>query len=624
MTDKLKIAILSSGTGSTLECIYNAVKNNVLNLSIECIVSSNSDLDLTKFSVPSKLVSYTDKVLGEEEVLSYLKGFNVDLVVLAGWFYIVSDTFISAFRNVINLHPALPNSFTGMNCVKKAYDTFVRNEIQWTGSMVHEVTGELDRGKVYQSIKVPILESDTLESLEERVKLSEKGILISVLQDFIVRFNESLIEEVEKSKKVYHGKVRRVEDVGYGCLLLSASDRLSAFDRYICDIPNKGCILNNISAWWFNETRHIIPNHYLHHRGPHMVVKKTNPIKLEMVVRGYMTGSTSTSIWTKYKAGERHLYGMDFRDGYQKNEKLDEIIVTPTTKGVTDVPITLKEIVEQEYLSQSQLDYVVSKSLELFRYGQEVADKAGLILVDTKYEFGFLNGEIILIDEVHTCDSSRYWLKDTYMDNFNAGQEPKKLDKDAIRDWVKKHCDPYNEEIPQVPKSVIDSVSSVYNIYNQLITLKSIVPDSVDALKYLQDFFETKNKCMVVVLAGSVKDKHHTDKIQMKLSEKNIYSVCHFKSAHKETLEVMEILNKYNSQVNRNIVYVTVAGRSNALSGVVACNTKFPVIACPPFKDKSDMMVNINSTLQMPSKVPVMTILEPENVALSIGRLFNL
>ena len=179
------------------------------------------------------------------------------MVVLAGWFYIVSDTFISGFSNIINLHPALPNSFTGMNCVKKAYDAFVKNEIQCTGSMVHEVSSELDRGHVYQSIKVPILESDTLESLEERVKLSEKGILISVLQDFIVRFNQSLVDSAEVSKKVYNGKVRRVEDVGYGCLLMSASDRLSAFDRYICDIPNKGCILNNISAWWFN-TRHII------------------------------------------------------------------------------------------------------------------------------------------------------------------------------------------------------------------------------------------------------------------------------------------------------------------------------------------------------------------------------
>tara|TARA_Y100000591_G_scaffold74837_2_gene62328 strand:+ start:539 stop:2416 length:1878 start_codon:yes stop_codon:yes gene_type:complete len=624
MTDKLKIAILSSGTGSTVKCIYNAVKNSILDLSIQCIVSSNAELDLTKFSVPTKLVDYNDKVLGEKEVLSYLNGFEVDLVVLAGWFYIVSDTFISGFSNVINLHPALPNSFTGMNCVKKAYDAFVKNEIQYTGSMVHEVSSELDRGHVYQSIKVPILENDTVESLEERVKLSEKGILISVLQDFIVKFNQSLVDNAEVSKKVYNGKVRRVEDVGYGCLLMSASDRLSAFDRYICDIPNKGCILNNISAWWFNNTRHIIPNHYLHHRGPHMVVKKTNPIKLEMVVRGYMTGSTSTSIWTKYKQGERHLYGLDFRDGYQKNEKLDEIIVTPTTKGVTDVPITLKEIVDQEYLTQEQLDFVVSKSLELFRYGQEVADKAGLILVDTKYEFGFLNGEIILIDEVHTCDSSRYWLKETYSENFNAGVEPKKLDKDAIRDWIKKHCDPYNEEIPEVPKSVIDSVSSVYNIYNQLITLKSIVPESLDGLKYLQNYFETKHKYMVVVLAGSVKDKHHTDKIQMKLAEKNIYSVCHFKSAHKETLEVMEILNKYNSQFNRNIVYVTVAGRSNALSGVVASNTQFPTIACPPFADKTDFMVNINSTLSCPSKVPVMTILEPENVALCIHKIYSL
>ena len=214
---------------------------------------------------------------------------------------------------------------------------------------------------------------------------------------------------------------------------MSTSDRLSAFDKYICDVPNKGNILNNISAWWFNNTKHIIDNHYLHHQGTHMVVKKTNPIKLEIIVRGYMTGSTSTSIWTNYKKGERHLYGLDFRDGYQKNEKLDSIIVTPTTKGVNDVPITLKEIVEQEYLSQEQLDFVVEKALELFKHGQDVADEAGLILVDTKYEFGFLGNDIILIDELHTCDSSRYWLKATYQGNFDQGKEPEKLDKDAIR-----------------------------------------------------------------------------------------------------------------------------------------------------------------------------------------------
>ena len=145
----------------------------------------------------------------------------------------------------------------------------------------------------------------------------------------------------------------------------------------------------------------------------------------------------------------------------------------------------------------------------------------------------------------------------------------------------KKNCDPYKEEIPAVPSSVVQSVSSVYNIYNQLITLKSIDCASINQDKFLVNYFENIHKNLVVVLAGSVKDKHHTDKIQAKLKEKNIYSVCHFKSAHKETLEVLEILNKYNSQVNRSIIYVTVAGRSNALSGVVASNSQFPTSLSP-------------------------------------------
>ena len=625
---KLNIAILSSGQGTTLECICNSKLNGILNLNISCIATSNKKLvNLNeKYNIPVEYFDFSSehRKQSELDLLNYLTEYNVDLVVLAGWFYIVNNDFINSFKNVINLHPALPDSFIGSDCIRKAYDAYQKNEISYTGSMVHEVTENLDRGLVYKTIKVVINNDDTYEDLENRVKQSEKGILISVLQDFVVKHNQSIINENENKDAVYIGKVRRVEDVGYECLLLSASNRLSAFDRYICDVPKKGDILNNISAWWFNNTKHIINNHYLHHEGKHMIVRKANAIKLEIVIRAYMTGSTETSIWTKYKNGERDIYGLNFRDGYKKNEKLDNIVITPTTKGVTDIPITLSEIVEQKYLTQEQLDFVTSKALELFKYGQNVVDKAGLILVDTKYEFGFVNGNIILIDEVHTCDSSRYWLKDTYQECFDSGKEPKKLDKDAIRDWIKKQCDPYNESIPEVPNSVIEQVSSVYGIYNQHITLKSIKEKQLDSTKFLNDFFTNKNKELVVVLAGSVKDKHHTDKIQNKLKEKNIYSVCHFKSAHKETLEVMEILDLYNSQVHRNIIYVTVAGRSNALSGVVASNTQFPTIACPPFADKTDFMVNINSTLSCPSKVPVMTILEPENVALCIRNIYNL
>ena len=442
-------------------------------------------------------------------------------------------------------------------------------------------------------------------------------ILIQVIQDFINEHNHKL---ATVTTSVYNGKVRRVEDIGSNCLLLSASNRLSSFDRHICDINNKGAILNALSAWWFNNTTHIIDNHYLHHEGNDMIVRKCKPIKLEIVVRAYMTGSTSTSIWTMYKKGERHIYGLDFRDGYLKNQKLDSIIITPTTKGVNDIPITPDEIIQQNYLTSEQWEYVSQKALELFRYGQMVADSRGLILVDTKYEFGFYNNKIILMDEIHTCDSSRYWIKETYSDRLSNNLEPEKLDKDAVRDWIKQRCDPYKEDIPEIPIDVIQQVENVYNKYYNLLTGDNLVNSCNLSI---EQYFRNTHKNIVVILAGSTSDEEHVKKLNKHLKIKNIYSNNYYSSAHKNTRVVLGILEKYEKQ-DRNVVYVTVAGRSNALSGVVASNTRYPVIACPPFKDKVDMQVNINSTLMMPSKVPVMTILEPENVALAISKIFSL
>ena len=164
------------------------------------------------------------------------------------------------------------------------------------------------------------------------------------------RFEELLNKSRPKYTPFYKGKVRSVTDIGYNLLLMTASNRISAFDRHLTTVSDKGIMLNKMSAWWFNKTRHIIPNHYLYSEGEHMVVSRCKPIMLEVVVRAYMTGSSSTSIWTKYNNGERNMYGMDFRDGYKKNEKLDNVIITPTTKGVVDVPITKEEIIEQGIL----------------------------------------------------------------------------------------------------------------------------------------------------------------------------------------------------------------------------------------------------------------------------------
>lgn len=409
--------------------------------------------------------------------------------------------------------------------------------------------------------------------------------------------------------EVYTGKVRKIHDVGPNHYVMEATDKVSSFDRHIGIIPGKGKLLNLMSAKMFELTRHIIKNHMISYNENIMLVEKCVPFKIEVVVRAYMTGSTSTSLWTYYKNGGRNYCGIPLQEGLKKNQKLPNIIITPTTKGEIDVPISREDIVSQGYMTQEEVDIVFSKALELFRYGESIATKMDMILVDTKYEFGRNSrGEIILIDEVMTCDSSRYWQLSTYMDRFLNNVEPVKLDKDCVRDWVKATVDdPYKDDIPPIPQNAIDRVCKAYTTFYE--SLSNVVPDA--------------NPC-VVIFSGSPRDANHVQKIIDACNQFDIKCVSYVASAHKKPKTVLELIDTYDNNPNFNkVVYITVAGRSNALSGVVASNSVRPVIACPPFADKDDMMVNINSTLQCPSYVPVMTILEPINVAISINRIFS-
>jgi len=261
----------------------------------------------------------------------------------------------------------------------------------------------------------------------------------------------------------YKGKVRNMYNLGNNYYLMEASDRVSSFDKHIGIIPGKGILLNKMSAYWFNKTKHIVDNHLLSHITKFSLVKKCNPIHIEFVIRGYITGNTTTSLWHHYKNGCRNYCGLDIKEGLVKNQKLDKPIITPTTKCNEDKPISKEEIVKQYYLTFEELEFIYDKVYKLFEFGQKIASKAGFILVDTKYEFGRdENNNIILIDELHTCDSSRYWIEESYQSRFNSGLEPDKLDKDCVRDWVKQQCDPYNDFIPPLPKSVI---SKAYNSY---------------------------------------------------------------------------------------------------------------------------------------------------------------
>lgn len=275
-------------------------------------------------------------------------------------------------------------------------------------------------------------------------------------------FYRTDIGNISQPKKTYEGKVRHVEYLGDDLLVLIATDKLSAFNRHICNIPNKGRSLNEMSEWWFNKTKHIIDNHFLFCYNDYMIVKKADPIKLEFVVRGYITGSTNTSLWSMYEQGYRQMYGINFREGYKKNDKLDDTVLTPTTKDQDDKPISREQIIEEGYLTVDEYNFIEKKSKELFHYGQRISSLRGLTLVDTKYEFGKLpNGQIILIDELHTCDSSRYWIGSTF------NKEPLKMDKDVIRDWIKERCNPYTDVIPEVPQSLIDTVATVYQKYKK-------------------------------------------------------------------------------------------------------------------------------------------------------------
>ena len=233
------------------------------------------------------------------------------------------------------------------------------------------------------------------------------------------------------------GKVRDIYRRGEE-LILVTTDRLSAFDRILGLVPLKGQVLTQLSAFWFEQTRDLVANHLLATPDPNVTVaRRCEPLPVEVVVRGYITGVTSTALWYQYSLGHRRIYGLDFPDGLQKNDLLPAPVITPTTKardGGHDERITSEEVVAHGLVRPDLWAQVCSAAVALFRRGQEIARRGGLILVDTKYEFGVSPaGELTLIDEVHTPDSSRFWLADTYEQRRAAGQEPDNFDKEFIR-----------------------------------------------------------------------------------------------------------------------------------------------------------------------------------------------
>ena len=279
----------------------------------------------------------------------------------------------------------------------------------------------------------------------------------------------------------YRGKVRDNYDMPDGSRIIIATDRLSAFDRILCAVPYKGQVLTQTARFWFEHTADICPNHVLSYPDPNVVIgQRLDILPVEIVVRGYLAGTTGTSILTMYKAGARAMYGVTLPDGMRDNQHLPAPIITPTSKdssGGHDAPLTPAEIVGGGLLTPAQWEEVSAHALALFTRGQSMAAGRGLILADTKYEFGIdPAGRIILADEIHTPDSSRYWRASTFEARFAAGEKPDSFDKDFVRNWVAARCDPYRDAIPEIPPEHVLATSAIYIEAFETITGQRFVP----------------------------------------------------------------------------------------------------------------------------------------------------
>ena len=291
--------------------------------------------------------------------------------------------------------------------------------------------------------------------------------------------------EIPELPNYYRGKVRENYDLPDGRRILISTDRQSAFDQVLSAVPFKGQVLTQTARFWFEATQDICPNHVIEYPDPNVVVgRRLDMLPIEMVVRDYLTGSTDTSIWSMYKAGRRTMYGLDFPDGLVKNDKLPGTILTPTTKaevGGHDAPISPAEIVATGLLTQGQWDELARLSLALFARGREIAARNGLILVDTKFEFGVDGeGRITLADEILTPDSSRYWKAANYAERHARGDEPESLDKEFLRLWIAARCDPYTQPIPAIPDETLAEFSAKYIALFEAVTGRSFDAPAAD------------------------------------------------------------------------------------------------------------------------------------------------
>ena len=284
----------------------------------------------------------------------------------------------------------------------------------------------------------------------------------------------------------HRGKVRDSYSVD-GKRFIVTTDRVSAFDRVLGTIPFKGQVLNQLTNWWFSQTEDIVSNHLLEEVHPNAIwAREAEPIRVEVVVRAFLTGSSKTSLWTLYEKGEEEQYGLKLPPGLQKNSPLSMPLVTPTTKDESDRPLRKEDVVELGLASLEVWEEVQWVALALFERGRALADKAGLVLVDTKYEFGLVDGRLVLIDEVHTPDSSRYWVADSYARSRDTGAAPEHFDKELLRQWLSEQGYRGDGPFPGIPDAVKVRLANHYIAVYERLTGQTFVPGRQPVLPRIQ------------------------------------------------------------------------------------------------------------------------------------------
>ncbi|PKL37150.1 phosphoribosylaminoimidazolesuccinocarboxamide synthase [Candidatus Peregrinibacteria bacterium HGW-Peregrinibacteria-1] len=287
--------------------------------------------------------------------------------------------------------------------------------------------------------------------------------------------------------KEYKGKVRDNYSKD-GRRIIIVTDKLSAFDKNITTIPFKGQVLNQLAKFWFENTSDIIGNHVIEYPDPNVVVaKECTPLPVEMIVRGYITGVTSTSAWTHYQKGVRNFCGNILPEGLKRDQKFEKPIVTPSTKaahGDHDESVSGQELIERQLLTADEFNHLSNISLALYQRGVEITAKQGIILVDTKYEFGKTSsGEIVLIDEIHTPDSSRFWFADEYAERFHKEEPQKKIDKEYLREWLAQNNFTGEGEVPEIPDDIKIETARRYIEAYELITGQNFNAESGNILE---------------------------------------------------------------------------------------------------------------------------------------------